>query len=205
MSKNNFYAVWKGRKIGVFSSWDDCKEQIFGFESAQYKGFSTQTDAENALKQSYWHFVEKKTLKINATNEKNIETPSVTVDAACSGNPGKMEYRGVWTASGKEMFHSKVFEQATNNIGEFLAIVHCLALLKQKNSDLPIYSDSVNAQIWVKNRHCKTKLEQNEQNSEVFDLIARAEFWLKNNSFTNKILKWNTEKWGENPADFGRK
>ena len=201
MSKNNFYTVWKGRKIGVFSSWDDCKEQILGFEGAQYKGFPTEIEAENALKKSYWQSIEKKPLKIGKT----IETPSITVDAACSGNPGDMEYRGVDTETGTQIFRSKVYKNGTNNIGEFLAIVHCLALLKHKNSDLPIYSDSVNAQIWVKNRHCKTKLEKNEENEELFDLISRAENWLKNNSYPNKILKWNTESWGENPADFGRK
>ena len=201
--KNNFYTVWKGRKIGVFNSWDECKEQIFGFEGAQYKGFPTKIEAENALKKSYWSFVEKKTAKID--KNANIETPSISVDAACSGNPGDMEYRGVWTDSGKQIFRSKVYKNGTNNIGEFLAIVHCLALLKQQNSDLPIYSDSVNAQIWVKNCKCKTKLEKNEENEEIFDLISRAEIWLKENPYTNKILKWNTESWGEIPADFGRK
>ena len=199
--KNKFYTVWKGRKIGVFNSWEECKEQIFGFDGAQYKGFQTEIEAKNALQKSYWSFIEKKTLQINS----NVETPSFAVDAACSGNPGNMEYRGVRTETGKEIFRSKVFKNGTNNIGEFLAIVHCLALLKQKNSDLPIYSDSVNAQIWVKNGKCKTKLEKNEENEEIFDLIQRAEYWLKENSYTNKILKWNTEKWGEIPADFGRK
>jgi len=201
--KNNFYTVWKGRKCGVFNSWDECKEYIFGFEGAQYKGFPTEVEAENALKKSYWSFVEKKPLKIST--KKNIETPSIAVDAACSGNPGNMEYRGVWTESGEQIFRSKVYKNGTNNIGEFLAIVHCLALLKQQNSNLPIYSDSVSAQSWIKNRKCKTKLEENEENKEVFDLIARAENWLKENSYTNKILKWNTESWGEIPADFGRK
>jgi len=201
MAKNNFYTVWKGRKIGVFGSWEECKEQVFGFEGAQYKGFPTQIEAENALKKSYWQSIEKKPLKI----DKNIETPSIAVDAACSGNPGNMEYRGVDTETGTQIFRSKVYKSGTNNIGEFLAIVHCLALLKHRNSDLPIYSDSVNAQIWVKNCHCKTKLEKNEQNEEIFDLISRAETWLKENSYTNKILKWNTESWGEIPADFGRK
>ena len=200
--KNNFYTVWKGRQCGVFSSWEKCKEQVFGYEGAMYKGFSTKIEAENALKKSYWAFVEKKSPK---KIDKNVKIPSVAVDAACSGNPGDMEYRGVWTETGKEIFHSKIYKNGTNNIGEFLAIVHCLALLKQQNSDLPIYSDSVNAQIWVKNRKCKTKLAKNSENEEIFDLIARAENWLKNNSYTNQILKWDTENWGEIPADFGRK
>jgi len=201
--KNNFYTIWKGRKIGVFNSWKECKEHTSGFEGAQYKGFPTEIEAKNALKKSYWLFVEKKIPKIY-TN-KNIEMPSIAVDAACSKNPGDMEYRGVWVETKKEFFHSKIYKNGTNNIGEFLAIVHCLALLKRQNSNLPIYSDSFNALTWVKNRKCKTKLEKNKENEELFAIIERAENWLKENQYSNKILKWHTESWGEIPADFGRK
>lgn len=130
---------------------------------------------------------------------------SIAVDAACSGNPGKMEYRGVYLRTGKEIFHfGPVF--GTNNIGEFLAIVHGLALLKQKGlDDMPIYSDSVNAQLWVRKKKCKTTLERNEKTEQLYQLIERAENWLKNNTYRNPIIKWPTEQWGEIPADFGRK
>lgn len=130
---------------------------------------------------------------------------SIAVDAACSGNPGKMEYRGVYLRTGKEIFHfGPVW--GTNNIGEFLAIVHGLALLKQKGlHDMPIYSDSVNAQIWVRKKKCKTTLERNEKTEELFKLIERAEAWLHNNTWRNQIIKWPTDEWGEIPADFGRK
>jgi len=130
---------------------------------------------------------------------------SIAVDAACSGNPGKMEYRGVYLRTGKEIFHfGPVF--GTNNIGEFLAIVHGLALLKQKGlNDMPIYSDSVNAQLWVRKKKCKTTLERNEKTEKLYQMIERAEAWLKNNTYANPIIKWPTDQWGEIPADFGRK
>lgn len=129
---------------------------------------------------------------------------ALCVDAACSGNPGPMEYRGVHIPSGRQIFHFGPV-QGTNNIGEFLAIVHALALLKQKNSAMPVYSDSRTAQIWVQKRKCKTTLKRNEQTEPLFAIIARAERWLQNNTWTNPILKWDTENWGEIPADFGRK
>lgn len=130
---------------------------------------------------------------------------SIAVDAACSGNPGPMEYRGIYLRTGKEIFHFGPVH-GTNNIGEFLAIVHALALLKQKGLDtMPIYSDSVNAQIWVKKKHCKTTLVRNAETEHLYGLIARAEAWLRNNTYNNPILKWPTEEWGEIPADFGRK
>jgi ribonuclease HI len=135
----------------------------------------------------------------------SIQLPSLSVDAACSGNPGVMEYRGVDTATGREIFRMGPYPDGTNNVGEFLALVHGLSLLKKHNSNLPIYSDSVSAMAWVRAKQCKTKLMRTERNIPLFDLIARAERWLQTNTYTNKILKWDTPNWGEIPADFGRK
>ena len=136
---------------------------------------------------------------------------SIAVDAACSGNPGKMEYQGVFVdfntqpTTTKQLFKSPIFPNATNNIGEFLAIVHALSLQKKNGWNLPIYSDSVNAQLWVKQKKCKTKLQSNETNAPLFQLIERAENWLNENAVEVPILKWKTEIWGEIPADYGRK
>lgn len=129
---------------------------------------------------------------------------ALCVDAACSGNPGKMEYRGIHLPSGKQIFHyGPVY--GTNNIGEFLAIVHALALLKQKGSAIPVYSDSYTARLWVQKKKCKTQLERNAKTETLYKIIERAENWLRNNSYPNEVVKWNTTEWGEIPADFGRK
>jgi ribonuclease HI len=130
---------------------------------------------------------------------------SISVDAACSGNPGPMEYRGVITATKQEIFRIGPFPMGTNNIGEFLALVHGIALLKKQGSNMPIYSDSVNALGWVKKKAAKTKLPRSEKTEQLFQLLDRAEEWLRNNTYTNPLLKWETEVWGEIPADFGRK
>lgn len=127
------------------------------------------------------------------------------VDAACSGNPGPMEYRAVDLATGAQVFHYGP-THGTNNIGEFLAIVHALALMeKQGIKDHVIYSDSRNAILWVHNKRCKTKLECSPRTEELYKIIARAELWLRQHNITTPILKWETSKWGEVPADFGRK
>lgn len=205
--KNKYYVVWRGRLTGIFNSWDECRKQIEGYEGAQYKGYPTLELAEAAHKLNYWQAVKKSTdnrLQIT-DNKSQIVLPSLSVDAACSGNPGVMEYRGVDTATGREIFRMGPFEHATNNVGEFLALVHGLALLKQYNRTMPIYSDSVNAIAWVKAKKCRTKLARTEKNIPVFDLIARAEHWLETNHFTTQIIKWDTPNWGEIPADFGRK
>lgn len=133
-----------------------------------------------------------------------VDAQAIAVDAACSGNPGQMEYRGVYLKTGEEIFHyGPVF--GTNNIGEFLAIVHGLALLQQRGYTIPIYSDSVNAMLWVKRKQCRTTLPLNEKTQTLHEHIRRAEIWLRTHSYTNDLRKWETEKWGEIPADFGRK
>lgn len=127
------------------------------------------------------------------------------VDASCLGNPGPMEYRGVDLASGEQIFHFGPIK-GTNNIGEFLAIVHALALMEREGiTDITIFSDSVNAQLWVKKCKCKTTLAQTAETQDALNLVKRAEHWLNTHAFRAPIVKWNTKEWGEIPADFGRK
>jgi Predicted double-stranded RNA/RNA-DNA hybrid binding protein len=208
MAKNKFYTVWTGRQIGVFNSWDECRLQVEGFPGARYKGFPTREAAESAFK-SEPDFSSKSEPKISLdTLPEGAPRPnmiSIAVDAACSGNPGKMEYRGVFVDTGTELFKSPVFEGGTNNIGEFLAIVHCLAWQQKNKLNYPIYSDSVNGQKWVSEGLCRTKLVETQKNAYLFEVIRRAEKWLHDNTFRVPIMKWRTEIWGEIPADFGRK
>jgi ribonuclease HI len=116
-----------------------------------------------------------------------------------------MEYRGIDLRTGQQVFHFGPLH-GTNNIGEFLAIVHALAMLKQQGrEDVTIYSDSRNALTWLKKKTCKTKLERNAKTEYLHQVIARAENWLRTHTYQNPILKWETDRWGEIPADFGRK
>lgn len=212
--KQKYYVVWEGREIGVFRSWSECEAQVLNFPGAKYKAFDAEQDAVEAFQNGHEDYVQMKSGRSDVTkmlpDYRNLETggpqlESLAVDAACSGNPGKMEYRGVYLRSREEVFHMGPLEQGTNNVGEFLAIVHGLALMKQKGLSLPIYSDSANAISWIKQKKCKTKLVRNDKNDYIFQLIARAEKWLHENSYTNPVYKWETRDWGEIPADFGRK
>jgi ribonuclease HI len=209
MEKTKFYVVWKGKKPGIYFSWKDCQEQIFGFTGALYKSFASRIDAEAALKQNPFHHIgtqEKKTSRESSiiTSGKIISN-SICVDAAWNTVTKVMEYRGVYTRTGEEIFYGGPYQDATNNTGEFLAIVHGLSLLSRKKSKIPLYSDSHTAITWVKSKHAKTKLERTANNAELFDLIERAEKWLFEHIYENKVIKWETTQWGEIPADFGRK
>jgi ribonuclease HI len=202
-----YYVVWKGHHPGIYSDWKECEIQILGYEGAQYKSFPDRESAIEAFRSgasAFYKSIAKPAAKTVSSGKGPILN-SLAVDAACSGNPGKMEYRGVLTTNKQEIFRIGPFPLGTNNIGEFLALVHGIALLKKQGSDIPIYSDSVNALGWVKKKEARTKLPRSEKTEQLYQLIDRAVDWLKNNSYSNKLLKWETERWGEIPADFGRK
>lgn len=210
MAKSKFYVVWKGRKPGIYSNWDDCKTQIFGFEGALYKSFENKQLAETAYKAKPHHFLNKKVIDNNLTPQqialvgKPIEN-SITVDGAWSTSTLDIEYQGVHTTTKKVIFKMGPYAEGTNNIAEFLALVHALAYCKHHKLNIPIYSDSRTAISWVKCKKMNSKLEQTSKNAALFDMLNRAEKWLQSNVYPNPILKWETEVWGENPADFGRK
>lgn len=209
--KQKYYTVWKGHKTGVFETWDDCKAQIKDYQGAIYKSFNSFEAAKRALNEDYNNYIGKLSpfkSELSQAELDRIGKPNpnaIAVDAASSGNPGIMEYRGVDLKTKKQLFYQGPFADGTNNIGEFLAIVHALALIKKKNSDHIIYSDSKTAMSWVKKKICNTKLERSPENKPLFELIERAINWLKQNTYTTKVVKWETKAWGEIPADFGRK
>ena len=224
--KKKFYVVWSGLNPGIYHSWDDCQAQIKGVKGAVYKSFDSKEEAERAYASPAYEYVKKthpnppqQVAPSNSPKGENSNTAKATssplgepgmgiyalaVDAACSGNPGPMEYRGVYLGDGKEIFHfGPVY--GTNNIGEFLAIVHALALLDKQGLKMTIYSDSRTAISWVRKKRCKTQLGRTAETEPLFQLIERAEAWLKAHRVTTPIVKWETDQWGEIPADFGRK
>lgn len=206
--KQKYYVVWQGVEPGIYDSWAACQAQIKGYPGANYKAFKTRAEAEAAFygdAPTNARSKDKPEPKVlTGEMEKEVVWDSIAVDAACSGNPGVMEYQGVDTKTGYRFFHQK-FPLGTNNIGEFLAIVHALAMFKQQGKDTPIYTDSRNAMKWVREKKAKTTLKRTVQTEQLWQVIERAEAWLKANTYKNKILKWETERWGEIPADFGRK
>lgn len=212
--------MWVGRKPGIYLTWEECKAQVDGFAGARYKAFASRAEAAQAYAQPHTqHIAQHKPTGGNAYSKEHADISahasprnrgdylreSYSVDAACSGNPGVLEYQCVHTASREVVFKRGPYPQGTNNIGEFLAIVQALMWLSDQHIVAPVYSDSKIALGWVKAKKCRTMLRQSTGNANLFRLIEQAEKWLRETTYQNKLLKWKTEEWGENPADFGRK
>lgn len=220
MSYKKYYVVWVGRNPGVYDDLQDALEQVDDYPGASFKGFDSAAAAAEAYRSSQVKAdsgdISKLLLDAQRRNipaagkadymtNPEIDIDGWAVDAACSGNPGKMEYRGVDLKSGLELFRVGPFEQSTNNIGEFLAIVHALSLMYQRGERHTIYSDSKTGMAWVRDRKVKTKLARNAKTEKSFQLMERALSWLNSHHYDVKIRKWDTDRWGEIPADFGRK
>lgn len=207
--KKKYYVVWQGHEPGVYDNWGACLQQTKNYPGAKYKGFESRAAAEAAFAGNYGDYIGGNAPKKAAPAPSLLGAPivweSIAVDAACSGNPGLMEYRGVDTKTGTELFRQGPFKQGTNNIGEFLALVHGLAMLKKEGRNVPIYSDSRIAIGWVKKKQPKTQLKKTAANAILFELMDRAVKWLETHTYDTPILKWETKDWGEIPADFGRK
>lgn len=215
--KAKFYVVWKGRETGIYDSWTACEAQVKGI-GALYKGFPTRELAEQAFAQGPEQYLTSHKKAAASTTciaskewsaqqmlQHGIILPALAVDAACSGNPGMLEFRGVIADTSTQVFHRGPYVDGTNNIGEFLAIVLGLAYLKKHNLPWALYSDSRTAISWIKQKKCKTKLAWSQKNMDLLLAVRAAEKWLSENTWTTTIHKWDTEHWGEIPADFGRK
>jgi len=209
MAKTKHYVVWVGRKPGVYDSWAECQKQINGFDEAKYKSYESKATADQAYREGWkkhWGSGKSGGAKTAAAAAPGkIDYDSISVDVGTQGNPGPVEYKGVDTRTGEVIFSVGPVKKGTNNLGEFLAIVHALAYLKKTGSAKTVYSDSVNALKWVKQKEVSSTLVRDESTREIWDLVDRAVRWLKTNEYPNKVLKWQTKEWGEIKADYGRK
>ena len=207
MPKNNVYVVFAPRSIrGVYDSWVRCQSALRGVSGTSFAGFKNVAEANEALRCG-----SLAEYRARAATRKpwigHVQLPCIVVDAACSGAPGPVEYRGVVIPEMYEAFRRGPYHQGTNNIGEFLAIVAGLRWLENTSLDFPLYSDSAVAIGWVTGRgECNT---HQVPGAELRDAIAAAERWLMLPSSRalaeSRVRKWDTRELGEIPADYGRK
>lgn len=211
--KQKYYVVWVGIEPGIYDNWEDAEEQVATYPGAKYKSYKSYEAAVAAFRgddanecRALLEYARRPAAQNNYAALPGMTPDAIAVDAACSGNPGPMEYRGVEVISGKELFHVGPLPGGTNNIGEYLALIHALALCAQKGEQhRVIYSDSRTGLSWLRRRGSNTRILPTAENRKVRELLTRADHWIQTNPIANPIRKWPTEEWGEIPADFGRK
>ena len=224
MANRKYYVVWNGVAPGIYDSWTECQLQIKGYKDARFKAFNSKQEAIEAYRGTPSEHLGLLRSIAPRLRGDSREAPqpdgalfnlamspiqgAIAVDGACASNPGPVEYRGVQVGTGRQLFRVGPLQGGTNNAGEYLAIVHALALLqKAGDTTTPVYTDSLTALSWFRHRSHRSKITPTPQNAPLIDLLRRADAWLATNSenIKNPVLKWNTKAWGEIPADFGRK
>ncbi len=210
MAKQKYYAVWAWRETGIFGNWEECKKSVEWYVGALYKSFSSHEEAKVALRRPAHDYIGN-TMKSSEPSQADIQKygkpimESISVDWAWNTVTGWCEYQWVMTETGENIFHCWPYADGTNNIVEFLGIVHALAYCEEHDLSLPIYTDSQTAISWVKAKNARTKQPRTAANFELFNLVDKAVLRLKTKEYKNPILKWETKVWGEIKADFGRK
>lgn len=214
MARRKFYVVWEGQNPGIYDTWEECEAQVKNYPGARYKAYDDQTAATLAFRGNDRDTVDMlraiashKPKVVNYEAFPDIILDSIAVDGACAKNPGPMEYQGVRVRTGEQVFHVGPLEDGTNNVGEYLALIHALAMLDKKgDTTTPIYSDSRTAISWIRRGGHRSTLARTTKNGKIFEMLDRADKWLlAHYPVKNPIYKWDTEQWGEIPADFGRK
>ena len=230
MASSKYYVIWEGHRPGIYTNWGECQKHISGYKDAKFKSYTSKQEAEKAYAEGWkkhwgkgsasggkastagtagksgkWGSDKKNPPTASIGSGAEIDYDSISVDVGTHGNPGPIEYQGVDTRTGEVLFAKGPISKGTNNLGEFLAIVHSLAYLKKLGSNKTVYSDSRTALKWLRDKKVATTLVRDETTAEVWNLVDRALDWLHNNTYSNKVLKWDTEEWGEIKADYGRK
>lgn len=210
-----YYVVWEGLAPGIYDSWEECQLQTANYKGARFKSFPTLEEATEAYRGNPSDYMglfkamaqRRTTPQVNYDAIPEIRTDAIAVDAACSRNPGPVEYKGVLVATGEVIFKVGPLQGGSNNIGEYLAIIHAAALLARSGDfSTPIYTDSRTALSWVNHGAHRSRIVPGPSNAQLMEILARADAWLRSNGpVRNPLIKWNTEQWGEIPADFGRK
>lgn len=156
------YAVHKGRKPGIYTTWEECKKQVDGFNGPIYKKFDNRTSAELFLKNGFNQksldkFSKKQNIikKVDEKNEKILDEllkdqenrVFIYTDGSCirfKNGITKAGY-GIYIPEKNIRVSEPLLNQKqTNNRAELTSILECVKYLKKDDlkKELIIITDS---------------------------------------------------------------
>ena len=98
------------------------KRRSRAIRTLSFKAFGSEQEALRAYEDGAYAFARRHSVPEEMQSTTSTPIPeAIVVDAACAGNPGVMEYRGLYLPSRTTLFEMGPFPLGTNNIGEFLA------------------------------------------------------------------------------------
>ena len=146
---SKFYAVRKGKKTGIFMTWDECKSEVQGYSAADYKSFKTR---EEALE-----YLNNEAVKTNI--EKNVAKEPLNiyafVDGSFNQSTGTYGYGGflmhdgikeVLQGSGNDAEMASMRNVAGEVLGSMAAIKKAIEL---NLTEIAIYYDYMGIEQWA--------------------------------------------------------
>ncbi|CAG8844620.1 33852_t:CDS:1, partial [Racocetra persica] len=134
-TKPKYYAVCKGRKPGIYLTWEECKSQVKGFSGAEHRSFPLKTDAEIFINN-------KKETVVLDKNKIQIWT-----DGCCLRNGTKEARAGIGVFYGdkdpRNQSERLSGKQQTNNHAKIYAVIRAIESYENKTKSLEIFTDSL--------------------------------------------------------------
>lgn len=200
--QKKYYVVWVGTSPGIYHTWEDCERQVKWYPGAKFKSFPSLEQAKAA-------FSDGADAGTNRPQVALRQGTYLTVDAAYSHKTKILEWRGVLVEEGttREVFRSPEYQGGSANVGEFLAIIDGIQYLTKRGLTMSIYSDSRNAQTWIRAKRHSSTVSLSEPLQALLnaanDFLAKGGYQSVASKIT--LLDWDTKSRGEIPADFNRK
>lgn len=148
---NKFYAVFKGLKPGIYTSWDECRAQIHGIGGALYKSFLTMKEAEDWIQFMGDERIEHTTIP-NIHPEESITGDYAFVDGSYDASNGLYSYGSVICINGElhELSQKSTIDSSLRNIaGEMEAVIATLNYAQQNNvRHITIFHDYTGLAHW---------------------------------------------------------
>lgn len=147
------YAVRKGRKTGIFNSWDECQIQVKGYQGAEFSSFKTVDEALLYLK-----IQEKKDINIESNEHVDSDNDIVAyVDGSYDDIKKEYSCGVVLFINGEKKMLSRKDNDAESvsmrNVageimGSMMAMKYAIDNKKQQNRRLTIYHDYEGISKW---------------------------------------------------------
>lgn len=143
-----YYAVRKGKTLGIYQTWKDCEEQVRGYSGAEYKKFPTYKEAENFIGN------EEVEVKVEESNLKDNEVIAY-VDGSFDISNFTYSYGVVFiTKKGKETFSGreddKDMAEMRNVSGELKGALIAMELAIERGIDtLYLHFDYTGIEQWA--------------------------------------------------------
>ena len=163
-----YYAVKNGRKIGIFTSWDDCRAQVDGYSGAEYKSFANEQDAKVYLgigEQASFDFMTDDSVRAYVDGSFNIET--------CEFSFGAVLFVGGKTLTFSEKYDDIELAAMRNVAGEIKGAEFVLRYCTENGiSAVDIYYDYEGIAAWAEGRW-KTNKPGTIAYKKLFDELSK--------------------------------